>query len=383
MKWEKRDIINICKIVAFGIILYWLLQNIGVIGLGFKTLCGILSPFIAGAAIAFIINIPMTVFENKLFKSKKSKKKNKNKVSKWKRLLSIILSLVITLLIIVGIIFLVIPELVEIIGGIVSYLPQLLIDIRDVSTKLITEYPDVEGILINMQSNLESFNAEMIKELTAIGTNLVTSSFGVITSTISGIIDTVVAIIFAIYILMGKEKILKQTKRIIYAFLPEKGADKICQIATLSKESFSNFIAGQFTECIILGTLCALGMLILRIPYSLTVGALVAITAFIPIVGAFIGGFVGVILLLPISLGKAIMFLIFFIILQQTENNLIYPRVVGNKVGVPGILVLVAVAIGGSLGGVVGMVIGLPLTSVLYTLLRESTSRRLKEKEIE
>ena len=152
------------------------------------------------------------------------------------------------------------------------------------------------------------------------------------------------------------------------------------KLINLSKNAFYNFVTGQFTECIILGTLCALGMLILRLPYSVTVGTLVAITAFIPIVGAFIGGFIGVILLLPISFTKALVFLIFFIILQQTENNVIYPRVVGNSVGLPGIIVLLAISIGGTLGGAFGMIISLPVTSVIYVLLQASTNRRLNDK---
>lgn len=360
MNWDKKDIVNVCKIVAFGIILYWLLEHIGMLGNIFGTLCNILSPFIVGAAIAFIINIPMTILESKeisLVKKKGKKRRSiviKNniydggKISKTKRLLSVLLSIIIFIVIIVGIIFLVIPELINVIADIINYLPQLFNNIKDLIQQVISDYPDVAISLTNIQTNLESFNKEIIKELTTIGTSLVTSSFGVITSTINMILDTVISIIFAIYLLMGKEKIFIRVKKIIYAFCKKELADKIYKIAKLSKVAFYNFITGQFTECIILGTLCAIGMAILRLPYSLTVGILVAVTAFIPIVGAMIGGLIGVILLLPVSLGKAITFLIFFIILQQTENNVIYPRVVGNSVGVPGILVLVAVTIGRS-----------------------------------
>lgn len=384
MNWNKKDIINICKIVAFGILFYWALQNMGVIGRAFAVICGILSPFIVGAAIAFIINIPMSIFENKVFSFKSKKKKGKiNKNSKWKRFISILLSVVIIVAIIIGIIFLVIPELIDVIAQIIQYLPQLFNEIREVLMQIVAEHPDVEETVMNLQKNLEIFNKETIKELTTMGTSLVTSSFGVISSTISMILDAVISIIFAIYLLIGKEKIVKQLKRITYAFLNKEHADKVAKIAILSKDSFYNFITGQFTECIILGSLCALGMLILRIPYSATVGVLVAVTAFIPIVGAIIGAGIGVILLLPISLTKAITFIIFFVILQQLENNLIYPRVVGESVGVPGVLVLISVALGGSLGGAVGMVIALPITSVLYTLLRESTSKRLQRKGLE
>lgn len=386
MNWNKKDIINICKIVAFGIVLYWALQNMGLIGIAFGTVCKILSPFIVGAAMAFIINIPMSIFENKLFFVKSKKKKSKvetKKVSTWKRLLSIILSIAIIVVILIGIIFLIIPELIDVIAHIIQYLPDLFNQIRELLTQIVKDYPDVEDTMMNLQKNLEIFNKETIKELTTLGTNLVTSSFGVISSTVSTIWDIVVSVIFSVYLLMGKEKIMRQLKRITYAFLNEKTADKVAQIARLSKESFYNFVTGQFTECIILGSLCCIGMLILRIPYSATVGVLVAVTAFIPIVGAIIGAGIGIILLLPVSLTKAITFLVFFVILQQLENNLIYPKVVGESVGVPGVLVLISVTLGGSLGGAVGMVIALPITSVLYTLLRESTSKRLQTKGIE
>ena len=384
LNWNKKDIINICKIVAFGIILYWLLENIGILGGIFKLLCEILSPFIIGIAIAFVINVPMTIFEKRiLINRKKGKKTIQMEISKGKRLSSIVLSLIIVILIIVGIVFLVIPEIVKAIGNMISYLPQALTNAKEIIKDLTVKYPDIEGTLNNFQKNLEIFNSETIKELTSIGTSLVTSSFGVISSTLSWIFKIIIAIIFAIYILMGKEKIFLHLKRILYAYLKTDVADKISRVAVISKDAFNSFVTGQFTECIILGSLCAIGMFILGLPYGATVGVLVAVTAFIPIVGAMIGGFIGVVLLLPISLGKAITFLIFFVILQQIENNLIYPRVVGKSVGVPGILVLVAVTIGGAIGGAVGMVISLPLTSVLYTLLNESVNKRLKEKKYE
>ncbi len=389
MNWDKKNIINICKIVAFGVILYWALENLAMLGGAIGVLFNILSPFIAGAAIAFIVNIPMTIFETKIFINRRRKNKSKKvvekqkKVSKTKRAISITLSIGIIILIIAAAIFLVIPELVDVIAQIINLLPGLITDARDFINQMIIDYPDVEGILRNLQSNLESFNTEIIRELTSFGTKLVTSSFGLISSTINAIFNAVIAIIFAIYILVGKEKIVFHLKRILYAFCKEKTADKICEIATLSRNAFNNFITGQFTECIILGVLCAIGMLILRIPYAATIGIIVAITAFIPIVGAFIGGIIGVVLLLPISLTKAVIFLIFFIILQQIETNVIYPRVVGSSVGIPGILVLIAISVGGTLGGAIGMVVSLPITSVLYALLLASTSKRLKEKQIE
>ena len=384
MNWDKRDIINICKIVAFGIILFWILNNLSLFGSAFTMLCEILSPFIIGAAIAFILNIPMTFFEKKVFvERKKTKNKKANveqKTPKIKRLLCILLSFVIIILILAGIISLVIPEIISAISEMIAYIPELFTNIQSWAIQKMTDYPEIREGIESALLNLESFSSNVISYLTDIGTNLITSSFGIISSTISGIAKAIIAIIFSIYILLDKEKIFIQLKKFTYAFCSKKVADNICKIATMSKNAFNNFITGQFTECIILGCLCALGMVILRLPYGATVGVLVAVTAIIPIVGAFIGGFIGVILLLPVSFSKAIIFLIFFIILQQMENNLIYPKVVGDSVGVPRILVLIAITIGGAFWGAVGMIVALPFTSVLYTLVREITNKRLKQK---
>lgn len=382
MNWSKKDITNICKIVAFGVVLYWALGNIQLISNIFHTLAGILKPFIIGIAIAFIVNIPMNIFEKRLFKTRKKDKKGKRiieeKPSKLKRIASILLALIIIIAVIVVITYLVVPEVIDVISEMISYLPELLTDSKNIISELANKHPEVSDTLATLQSNLENINSEMMKNLTTIGTTIVTSSFGVISSTVKGVLNTVIAIIFAIYILLGKEKIFESLKKILYAFVKKDMADKIYKIAKISKESFYNFVTGQFTECLILGTLCAIGMLILKMPYAATVGALVAVTAFIPIVGAFIGGFIGVVLLLPIAFEKALAFLIFFIILQQIEGNVIYPKVVGNKVGLPGIIVLIAVTIGSAIGGIVGMVICLPITSVLYTLLNEFVEKKNK-----
>ena len=383
MNWSKKDVINICKIVAFGIILYWALQNIATIGNAFKSLTAVLSPFIWGAAIAFVVNIPMTILENNVFTNKKSKKNNKRK-SKLVRFISIIISMALLICLIVGIIFAVIPELINVIDNILQiHLPNFIVGIRDVTNKAINDYPDISNTLRSIQYSLESINSELIRNITAFGTNIVTLSIGVVSTAIKGVFKLIVAIIFAIYILMSKEKIIIHLTRVLYAYLDKNKADKVCKIAKLSNQSFYNFVTGQFFESIILGSLCAIGMAILKMPYGATVGVLVAITAYIPIIGALIGGAVGAILLLSISFKKALVFVIFFTILQQTENNVIYPKVVGSRVGVPGILVLIAVALGGKIAGAIGMVVCLPITAILYTLLMEGTNRRLREKRLE
>lgn len=382
MNWSKKDIVNICKIVAFGVVLYWLLTNISVIGGFFNTIANILKPFIMGIAIAFVINIPMNFFEKKFAKkNKKNKKHIKAEPSKLKRICSILLSLIIIIAVIMVIVYLVVPEVVDVIAEMIAYLPELLTNSKQIISEMAGKHPEVSDMLVTIQANLESINSNLITYLTTFGTTIVTSSFGVISSTVKGVLNIVIAIIFAVYILLGKEKIFRSMKKIVYAIFNEKLANKIYKIGIISKDSFYNFVTGQFTECLILGILCVIGMIIFKIPYAATVGALVTLTAFIPIVGAFIGGFIGVILLLPIAFEKALTFLIFFIILQQIEGNIIYPKVVGDKVGLPGIIVLFAVTVGSAIGGIIGMIICLPITSVLYTLFNEFVDKRSKKIE--
>ena len=189
----------------------------------------------------------------------------------------------------------------------------------------------------------------------------------------------VIAFVFAIYLLLQKETLIRQLKKLIYAYMRKDFAEKLLKIAKTSNNIFANFTTGQFTEALILGFLCFIGMLILQIPYALTISVLIAFTALIPIVGALIGTAVGVLLILAVSPLKAVVFVIFLLILQQIEGNIIYPKVVGNSVGLPGIWVLVAITIGGSLWGIVGMLVSVPLVSVLYTILRDNVNQKLQE----
>ena len=199
----------------------------------------------------------------------------------------------------------------------------------------------------------------------------------------SGVVDFVIAVIFAVYILANKEALKLQSKKFIYARLNKDKADSFIKICRLARDSFRNFLTGQAKEAVILGVLCALGMLILGIPYAGPIGALTALTAFIPIVGAFIGGFIGAVLIVAVDPIKALIFIIFIIVLQQIEGNLIYPHVVGKNIGLPSIWVLVAITVGGSLFGIMGMIVGLPIVSIIYAIITENTNRRLKEKNLE
>lgn len=404
MELNTRNMKKIMIIVAFGIILYIALQNFDIIGGKIQSFIEILSPFILGACIAFVVNIPMKFIENKLLVSRKKNsakvvrkvgvdekitsddRKNinnkKTTFNKTKRFISIFLALFAIIFVIVWLFSLLIPELMNVIKTFIQYLSGLPAQLKPIIDEIAGNYPELGTELSKLQIDFSNILNNSVEFLKNAGSGLVGFVGNAISSTVNSVTNLVVGIIFTFYLLMSKEKIGRNYKKIILAFLPNKIASKVLEITDLSKSAFTNFITGQLKEAIILGVLCYVGMLILQLPYSLTISLLTMITALIPIFGAFIGAAVGVILLLAVSPIKALVFLVFIIVLQQIETNLIYPKVVGESVGLPGIIVLVAISIGGSVGGVLGMIVGLPIASIVYTLIRASVDKRLKEKNI-
>jgi len=394
MELNSNNTKKIMLIVAFGIILYIMLQNFEGMLTKIDEFMDILSPFILGGCIAFVVNIPMNFFEKKVFKNKKKKtikkktenveiNKEKNEFNKSKRFISILLSLFAVIAVFVLLITLVVPELINVIKNSIQYFNTLPNEIKPFIDQTIKSYPELAEELSKLQIDFSNILNTIVNFLKNAGTGLLGFVGKTISSAVSSVANLVIGIIFTFYVLMSKERIGKNFKRIVLAFLPERHSNKVLEVMEISKSAFTNFITGQLKEAVILGTLCYIGMLVLQLPYSLTISLLTTVTALIPIFGALIGATVGVILLLAVSPIKAIIFLIFIIVLQQIETNLIYPKVVGDSVGLPGIFVLVAITIGGSLGGVLGMIIGLPIASIIYTLLKNSTNRRLKEKNIE
>ena len=374
---QEIDYKKILGIVIIGIILYLGLKNFATVWEGISAVLGIISPFILGACLAFIINIPMRFFERKLSKIKN--KKGKTRLSKGViKGISLCLAIAVIVVIFALIIRLVVPELINVIQLLIERMPYYIEEIGAFLENATKDIPDINTIISNMNIDVEQLKQQAIE----IATNFLTSSISVITSFIAGVINFVIALIFAIYILVGKQKLKNQLKKLLYAYLKKEKADRIIEIGKLSRSTFRNFIMGQCLEATILGVLCILGMLVLKIPYAASIGVLVGATALIPIFGAFIGAFIGAILIVSVEPIKVITFIIFIIILQQVEGNLIYPKVMGNSVGIPGIWVLVAVTIGGSLFGVFGMLIGLPIASILYTILKQNTNKRIEEKYV-
>lgn len=405
MELNSQNMKKIMIIVAFGIVLYMALQNFDAISSGLQNFMDILAPFVLGACIAFVVNIPMKFIEKNILKGNKRKmtferkvgekttnssddgrkyiRNNKKTFNKGKRFISIFLSLFIIIFVLVWLLTLVIPELGNVIKNFIQYLSELPGELKPVVDNIASNYPELGEELSKLQIDFSNILNTLIEFLKNAGTGLVDFIGKAVSSTISSVANLIVGIIFTFYLLMSKEKIGKNFRRIVLAYLPSKFANKVLEITDLSKDAFTKFITGQLKEAIILGILCYIGMLILQLPYSLTISLLTTVTALVPIFGAFIGAAVGVILLLAVSPIKAITFLIFIIILQQIETNLIYPKVVGDSVGLPGIIVLVAISLGGSLGGILGMLVALPVASIFYTLIRAGVAKRLREKNIE
>ena len=372
MKGIKEENKQILKIIIIGIIIYWLLNNFGIITTTFGNMLNVLSPFILGGCIAFILNIPMKFFEKLFSKGKRTKVK-----PSVKRFLSILLSLIIIILVVVVIVTLIIPQLVNVGSLLLEKMPYY-IEQAEIFANNTLQNEDVKNAISSINIDTEAMKNSTFASIK----DILTSSLNAISGVVSGIANFVIGIVFAFYLLLSKEKIKAFSKKVIHAYFKESTSEYILNVSRLSNKTFKNFIVGQVTEACILGTLCAIGMLILNLPYAVTIGVLVGFTSLIPIVGAFIGCVIGALLIVAVDPIKAIIFIVFFLILQQIEGNVIYPKVVGNSVGLPGILVLFAVTIGGSLFGIMGMLIGLPIVSILYTILREDVDKRLKNKQI-
>lgn len=376
---EKKNLeIKKWGILIFVVLVgYWIVNNLNILGNLFSMLLNILSPFIIGGCLAFILNIPMSFFEKKLSK-KRTKKGKKKSNKKLLRIVSMVLAILVILFVFTLIITLIVPELVNIVKMLIDNIPFYTEELSKIIEQYGDSLPDINSILQETNFDAEEMKTQIATQISSI----LTSSISVIGNIVSAVANFFIGVIFAVYILMDKDKLQNQAKKILYAYLSKEKADKIMKIGRVSNSTFKNFFTVQCLEATILGVLCIIGMLILGIPYAIPIGILIGVTALIPIVGAFIGVIIGAILILSVEPIKVITFIVFFLILQQIEGNLIYPRVVGNSVGLPGMWVLVAVTVGGSLGGILGMLLGVPIASIIYTLLKEDVNMKLDEKQI-
>ena len=375
MDLSKMSIKKIRELIVFTALLVVALWKFDVVLGVLKTIWDIIFPFVLGGAIAFLTNVPMSFLEKKIFEN--VKKKNKI-VRKLKRPISLILTIVLVVGVIALVMFGVIPQLTRTMGTLVTsindFIPQM--------QSWIGEFFHNNQEIMNLVDQIEFDPDQAIKwGISLLGNgagNMMNTTMSAVGSIVSGVATFFIAFSFACYILFQKEKLHIQIRKVFFAFLPRQKADTFLKVCSLTYRTFANFLAGQCLEAVILGSMFVVTLSILKMPYALLIGILIAFTALIPIFGAFIGCAVGSFLIFMVNPQQAILFLV----LQQIEGNLIYPHVVGESVGLPSIWVLAAVTIGGNLMGIVGMLVFIPLLSVLYTIFREFVYLRLKKQNI-
>lgn len=375
MDGVKIDYKKILEIVLIGIGCYWALNNFQIILDIFNSILAVIMPFLLGIMIAFILNVLMIRIEKILSRFILDKK-----YTSFKRVISIIVSLLIVIGVIGIIITLIIPELTNAIKVIVKSFPETFEQLQVWINQNGNSFPQLETWINSV--DLNSIASEL-SGLFKIGlTGMLGSTVDVISMFFTSILNLVVGIVFALYILMSKETLKRQSHKLIDAYIPKRISVKLLEVGTLARTTFSNFVIGQTVEAFILGTLCAVGMAVLNLPYAPMVGSLVGITAFVPIVGAFIGGGIGAFMILTVEPMQALIFIIFLVVLQQLEGDLIYPRVVGSSVGLPSIWVLFAVTVGGGLWGITGMLFSVPVLSVVYALIKGHVNKSVTKPKI-
>ena len=365
-KFLKKALKYIFICVLGCILAYWLLHDTDRVNRLYHLVMGIISPFLVGAVLAFILNVPMRAIEGWF---------------KWikqpavRRVLALTLTTVFMLLVVAGVFWLLIPQLVDTVASIWPKLQTFWTKAEGYIQVLREDYPELaQWITDNIKP--EEFN--LAEKIDAI----LDGAFSAIGTVSSVVVNAFISVVFAYYCLFQKETLARQGRKVLYAFLPEHTSDEIVRILRLSNSTFSNFLSGQCIEVVILGSMFAIAMAIFRMPYILLVSVLVAVTAFIPVVGAWVGCAVGAFLMLVNDPLQALWFVLMFVILQQIENHLIYPRVVGTSIGLSGMWVLVAISLGGSVMGVAGMFLMIPLVSVVYTLIGEVTAKRLAKRTV-
>lgn len=360
---------------TYIIVLAYVVLNISTVWTFLRGILGVLSPFLTAIGIAFVLNIPMRLLEEKvLFFMDDSKK------FPFLKSLKRPVAIVVTLLLVVGLlstlIIFVIPQLITSVSSLIDNVPSYIQSFEDLITQNLGSIDGFDKIwtdIMNAWKDIFGFASQFLGFT-------INHIFNLTVSITSGIINFFLSIVFAIYMLASKELLIFQCKKFIYAHLKKKHADKILKVGRVSNETFQRFIGGQCTEAVIIGTLCCIGMAILRLPYALLIGFIIGITSLIPIFGAFIGTIPSAFIILIINPIKAIIFIIFIIVLQQVEGNLIYPKVVGNSIGLSAIWVMFAMLVGGSLLGFLGLLLGIPLFGVIYKLLKENTNKRIYNK---
>lgn len=377
MQIDKKLMHRIFSLIAGAIVFAWLVLDTARATALFQTIWDLIAPFVAGAGIAFVFNVPMRAIEHQLDGVHRQG---------LRRSMAVVLTILCLVLIVMFVFELLIPQIRLTLVSLTEKIPAFVDRTAQRLMVLMEENPDL-SMWIQQAFHLESLDwSNILRDILSWLGNQVSNVMGgavnVIGSVTTGIVNTVISVVFAIYCLGRKEILARQGRRVLYSLLSEHRADEIIRIMRLTNTTFSNFISGQCLEACILGCLFAVVMAILKMPYISLVSVIIALTALVPVVGAFVGCILGAFFILVNDPIQALTFVAMFLVLQQLENNLIYPRVVGTSIGLPGMWVLVAVTVGGEIMGVGGMLVMIPLASVFYTLAREFTNKRLEARGI-
>ena len=379
MDWNRDQIRQRLLVVCGGVAFYCALQRLPTLAAALRWGLGVLSPFLVGGAIAFILNVPMGAIERAL---PLGRGRRKGLPKSLRRPLALILTLaavggVLTLAVcVIG------PGVGEAAGSVTRQLPEAIRRLQEQLAAWEAALPQLQTLLGDIEIDWTALSQKAIALAQKWAGGLVSSGGGLIGGVVSGVSTFVIGLIFSFYVLLQKEKLSRQGRQVLYALLPMSWADRTLEVLRLSGQTFSSFLSGQCVEAVILGTLFAVSMTLFRMPYALLVGVLIALTALIPVVGAFIGCVVGALLIAVTDPWQALGFIVLFLVLQQVEGNFIYPHVVGSSVGLPSIWVLAAVTLGGKLMGIAGMLFFIPLCSVLYALFRDFVKGRLRDRGV-
>ena len=384
MKLDRKNVRTILLIIAFAVLLYTAAQNLASVYGAVRAVWRVFGVVITGLAMAFVLNVPLKLFENRVFYGMSEDRRPL--VRKLRRPVSLVFALVVSLGLIGILIAVVLPQLTAPVAEVAARLPEYISS----AVNWLNDFLAGFGIEIERLKNFTVDWEKVFSELTTYlkegsanvdGSSVVDTVTGVGTSVVSTVMNTFLGLVVAVYILAQKERIGRFTRRCIDAFLPQKAASGLARIASMASETFSNFVAGQLADSCILGILCYICMRIFRFPYPEVISVVIGVTSLVPMVGSFIGEVIGALLILIVSPLKALLFVVMVLAIQQVDGAFIYPRIVGRSVGLPGVAVFCAVIVGGNVAGVIGAMIGVPVCALIYALLREAVDARLRRRE--
>ena len=380
MELNSKNIKKILFIILFGVIAFTAFQNLNYISRFLSKTLRVFNPVITALCIAFVLNVLLTVLETKVFSF--MDKSPRRFVRKLRRPICIVLTYLIALGIIALVIWVIIPDVAETVISLAEKLPSFMTEARDWAEGTLKRFSLSQDVIPDIEINWNSRAGTLKDFFSKYSNSIFGNAINITTSVFSGVYNTFFSALISVYILAQKEKIGAFTSRLIDAFIPKKAADTIYHISSLTYDSFTRFIGGQLTESVILGTLCFTGMTLFRFPNAAVISVFICATSLVPVIGATVGVITGFLLILIVSPLKAILFCIFFAVLQQLENSLIYPRVVGKSVGLPGVIVVCSVLVGGNIGGIFGALISVPTAAVIYVILKEAIAKRSPQNSI-